>query len=880
MNDDETRAICMARKAAFCLKLAPLLLIPALLLEAGGCKQEIEEQLVRAEAFATDSDGDGLTDLEELTVWGTSPVHPDTDADGFDDFREIITLNFNPDTNNYRFNPLVADIPRLSVRFLSPPEIGLRFIRSDSSSTAVSNSQSNEQSTETTVSTTRTNETSIEQTHSVETTVGYEFPGGGSASVSYGYSHSTTNTQSFSFSKEQSVGNTKAYEQGIEQSMESGTETDGGFVALAVGISNPSNVAFTLESLTLSLTRVARDEGLANRLIPIGSLDFDVEAVVFPSTTLGPGDDFSPLVFTNENLSFQVAQDMLRYSSSLMLDVALYELTNEDGTPFSHTSTGILASTVTVHIDYGPDSRPSERYFVSTNAVPGSPGITAARLMEILRASYTLGTAPWDYSDDDVADGTTFTGLQSVRGVATDFETEGSWQIVHTRNNGIEFIPTTYNLINADYDFDAIDLQAGDVFHLVYVSDADNDDVWSREEILAGTDPDDADSDDDMVSDYDEMYGWGIVVDSLARVSISNPLVIDTDGDGVDDGGEFLGGTDASNPDTDGDWIRDDADPSPTTSADTDLTSFDALITMTEYPLSTVDLMWTLNNAIPGVSDQAFMILRQEVASASGIAPVFPDPSEEPVAGMSYSVGDFFPCSGTAECWEVEYFSGAPMAADTTSDFLATNRAVKYLPYIRINGRWHRSTREGMESTELDFSVLEFTLNSYEVEDCVDSVVLFGLNVVANNPCESRWLIDLSGDGGPFERLLTGPVTAIAGVPNGTILNVTSDANMGIRQEVFPANATVTVLAPQIDGYCITFRPMLQEDDTDNPKTGSQFDVTTCWSDAGGTWDMLEELHVEDWWQFAGIHFSGSTYFNGVDVNMVRIVWSLADVTP
>jgi len=42
-----------------------------------------------------DSDGDGLTDFDELFVYGTDPLNPDTDGDGFSDGQEIAAFS-NP----------------------------------------------------------------------------------------------------------------------------------------------------------------------------------------------------------------------------------------------------------------------------------------------------------------------------------------------------------------------------------------------------------------------------------------------------------------------------------------------------------------------------------------------------------------------------------------------------------------------------------------------------------------------------------------------------------------------------------------------------------------------------------------------------------------
>ncbi|MCA9495011.1 MAG: VWA domain-containing protein, partial [Myxococcales bacterium] len=53
-------------------------------------------------ALGPDTDGDGLTDLEEQ-VWGTNPALPDTDGDGLSDGDEVEVHGTDPldvDTDN------------------------------------------------------------------------------------------------------------------------------------------------------------------------------------------------------------------------------------------------------------------------------------------------------------------------------------------------------------------------------------------------------------------------------------------------------------------------------------------------------------------------------------------------------------------------------------------------------------------------------------------------------------------------------------------------------------------------------------------------------------------------------------------------------------
>ena len=76
--------------------------------------------------------------------------------------------------------------------------------------------------------------------------------------------------------------------------------------------------------------------------------------------------------------------------------------------------------------------------------------------------------------------------------------------------------------------------------------DFDEDKLTTEEELELGTDPIKADTDDDGLNDYDEVY-----------VYKTNPTVADTDGDGINDGDEISLGSDPLKADTDGNGISD-----------------------------------------------------------------------------------------------------------------------------------------------------------------------------------------------------------------------------------------------------------------------------------------------------------------------------------
>jgi hypothetical protein len=69
-------------------------------------------------------------------------------------------------------------------------------------------------------------------------------------------------------------------------------------------------------------------------------------------------------------------------------------------------------------------------------------------------------------------------------------------------------------------------------------TDADGDGLTECEEIAAGTDPNDADTDDDTLTDGDEVNGVPSPKPALGTLT-SNPLNPDTDADGCGDGEEL-----------------------------------------------------------------------------------------------------------------------------------------------------------------------------------------------------------------------------------------------------------------------------------------------------------------------------------------------------
>jgi hypothetical protein len=62
-----------------------------------------EERFYGTDPQKIDTDGDGLSDFEEVKVWDTDPLHPDTDGDGYKDGDEVKN-GYNPKGPGKLFN--------------------------------------------------------------------------------------------------------------------------------------------------------------------------------------------------------------------------------------------------------------------------------------------------------------------------------------------------------------------------------------------------------------------------------------------------------------------------------------------------------------------------------------------------------------------------------------------------------------------------------------------------------------------------------------------------------------------------------------------------------------------------------------------------------
>ena len=489
---------------------------------------------------AADTDMDGLEDAVEISVYGTSPVLADTDGDGYSDFREVIDLGFDPSVNNFRYNPRIADLPKIRVDIETTPIIGAIFTDTNGTTQNVSTSRSQSQTNST--STTFGASTTVGVESTTTATAGGSLLQGPSASVSQSVSVSASATVSFDTTNTQE--NQTAWESMRGQGIEESTSTTGGFVRVGVAISNDGHIPFTLRSLALSSTQASNGR---NPFIPLAALEYDGTSA-FPASFSG-GQAVSNLIFENSELDVGTVRTMLTAARSLQVEPSIFEITDITGQPFAFTEAEVQSRTAKILFDYGPYAV-SELYQVATNSIPNNPGQTLDTILtDFLEVPYTEG-----------AD-----GIATVRSLMSS--TGGRWVVTQKRNTGTGFDNTYYDPAVQPYSAANVDVRAGDEILFVLLEDADGDGIGYREELIHGTNANSADTDSDGLSDFDEIRdSWTVTAINAIDANrypadvTSSPSDADYDKDSVNDAMEKANGLDPYNPDTDGDGITDNLD--------------------------------------------------------------------------------------------------------------------------------------------------------------------------------------------------------------------------------------------------------------------------------------------------------------------------------
>lgn len=495
----------------------------------------------------TDEDSDGLPDCYERFI-GTSVVDVDSDGDNLTDFDEVVTKAFDPTINNYQFNPRIADVPDISVTFQQLPDITINYTTSEGTSQTQGVTRSTESARTLTTSQTQQQSTSEELSATLGSSGGSS---GFDVSSSTTYSQSVQN--SLSWTQEQTRENRQSLSRMQETTSTSGVTTENGTIAVSLRVRNRGYQTITIDNLTVTAFEVDANDPSRQRVV--SGMDYDTAFGSFPTFDIGPNASSNTLPYT-ANISLGKTYSLLEDSRNLSIEPTTWRITDQDGRSYTHNLTNVQARSAQVIIDYGNQNNLEiEKYYVATVTDFQRNRLSAATILsEVLRVPYAEAPAP----------ATANNGVVEVRGVASEESASSRWIVLHNyiSADGISRERTRYDPNDGAFSLDDILIAKGEVLHFLYVADEDLDGVATREEFLNGTNPNAPDTDRDGLTDFEEIkVGWELpVTASLSRRVYSDPLQQDADNDGVIDSIERLQGTHPFKRDTDNDGVIDFSD--------------------------------------------------------------------------------------------------------------------------------------------------------------------------------------------------------------------------------------------------------------------------------------------------------------------------------
>jgi len=725
----------------------------------------INIQVLNSISPLADSDGDGLLDLNELNTFGTNPQLADTDGDGFDDFSEVVTFAFDNQVNNFRFNPLIADMPEIDIQLVSQPEIQLNYTTTSGSSQSISTNRSVSSSTSTSHSKAYTSTWSSSVSHEagVSLTLGNQTEGGSKGfnakvSVSATASYTNTNTEghekSTSWNDETTHENGTTNDKGTAFEENNSISTSDGDILVSVKVANTGNVAYSINNLFLNASYF--DGSAADRpFVPVGTLKFDdPNNSQFPVFTLSPGQATGVMTFRTSPLNVNAVKKLLRDSRGMSIRPSIYDMLDQNGTSYNFASTGIGTQTALVKVDYVGNG--GRKNITKRVAVHGDPS-AAVTVDHILNGILQINAVVTDSYGAPASQGV----VSSVDGL-TNNDPYGFWIMMLGKNQGNNQMETTTYTTPQDrsrwiargnldpyttsivdqYDPTQLTVNGGDIVHLFYMQDSDLDGLPDVQEFFYRSDPLQKDTDGDGLEDSTEVKGWDVTWENQFHSQptqhvYSSPTLKDTDSDGVTDDLE-ANLTDPysinrRNPrlaDTDGDSIVDGVDDKmgaglgPNVFQNLGMSDLYTTVTLNQLvsPYSSVTVSYALPTSLyqmpaNGYSSYAVAMYRLVDANAT-----FPDPAYPPQNGISPILGDTLPCQAPATCqWTAvnvyQTFNGAtnqpmvPVANEqfTETGLLVANTSAKYIAYVSVDGKWKANPTSVLATS--DSEIVRFTMH-------------------------------------------------------------------------------------------------------------------------------------------------------------------------
>jgi hypothetical protein len=537
--------------------------------DGDGLPDFAELRAYKCNPWVVDSDGDScgpdgnavtdpnLWDGNELLLSKTSPALADTDGDGITDWEEV---------HSGGTHPLAADLPRMSLDLYGDPTLVLNVTdvtthQQTSISSLLEKESEGHQRTDT-----ESTRMSIENTVSIHSELEAgtgTWPPSFEAKVTTDteFKHGYT-TESLSSWTEESV---RESQQNYETTTQGITNIsyDDGLLWTAIKIVNDSDLAFRVGDLRIVAQRMKPGGSFeAVGTLRLGLLGANNTWEPFEGAAgeflLGPSVEYIGLVGADQ-LPAQTMRALVSNPTALLFEIGSYSLFRLDpfGVPtinFATIGESVIQRTGLLVIDRGNGA--VERHMVATNVYryPDGTGrgIRLGDALDLLGIPYE--TAPHAVETSRRV----LCKLGSVEAFLDEQDPHicGFWIV---GGNGAVFDE------RITQDFADLVLHSGERINLTFVRDADGDSIFDGEEYLLGTNPRELDSDHDGLSDYEESkIGWEVAPQGIRPYAVnSDPRFADLDEDFLLDGAERTLGTDPYRKDTDGDGYEDGFDPNP-----------------------------------------------------------------------------------------------------------------------------------------------------------------------------------------------------------------------------------------------------------------------------------------------------------------------------
>lgn len=469
-----------------------------------------------------DSDSDGLTDVDEIYKIGTNPLSADTDGDGVSDGDEMKV--FNPQ-NPTVWNPHVADLPKLEVTMMMTPSITLTRTTTSGSSTSTTVSESESLQKSESVSNAETRSASLMNGWNVGVTAGVQ-KGEPTFLVNVGYHGSFTQSEGHTLTENQSKTITSNYTKAIAEAMTQGETISGGSISMQARVTNKGKVAYTIDNLLLN----------ASTYTPSGDIKIIAELAVgdgagennWTKITLAPGES-RELKFWKSGVSLDALSSLIYNPGAIFLSASAYRITAENGganTDFTGAYTRASASTARITIDKGTyysnhEDQVSE-YLVATNFRHNASYKSMDDFYKPVSLSDVLRVLRMPFVQDSVDVGNEVRyGIKSVDDLsyaAADGDT-ACW-FVSVSKAANPNITKLYSVHIGSFNMDSVFVAAGDHVQFIYNEDRDHDHVPASMEKMLGISDNKTDTDEDSISDFDEINGWTKMVYTYVDLAV------------------------------------------------------------------------------------------------------------------------------------------------------------------------------------------------------------------------------------------------------------------------------------------------------------------------------------------------------------------------